>query len=218
VGAFEAASGGTLFLDEVGELPLEVQPLLLRALELGVVTPMGETSERPVKTRVVAATHRDLEAEVAAGRFREDLFYRLRVVKLQVPPLEEPDDIELLARTFAIRDGFQLPGEVVDTLRRRRWPGNGRELRNTLRAFAALGVLDQPEQETPTSDELGAAFERFIDFGRPYAAQKETVMQGFLKVYLRLLLERTGGNQSEAARISGIARSHISRVLGGGSK
>ncbi len=212
-GAFEAASGGTLFLDEVGELPLEVQPLLLRALELGVITPMGETVEKPVKTRVVAATHRDLEAEVTARRFREDLLYRLSVVKLRIPPLTEPDDIELLARTLAVREGFQLPGDMVDTLRKRQWRGNGRELRNALRAFAALGVLETQQAAVPTPNDLAATFERFIDLEQPYAEQKELVMRSFLNVYLKLLLERTGGNQSEAARISGIARSHISRVL-----
>jgi DNA-binding NtrC family response regulator len=219
VGAFEAASGGTLFLDEVGELPLEVQPVLLRALELGVITPLGATAERPVKTRVVAATHRDLKAEVEAGRFREDLFYRLRVVKLEVPALTSPDDVELLARSFAQRDGFELPGEVFESLRKRPWKGNGRELRNVLRAYSALGFLDgdvRLQNAKPVNGDLHAAFERFIDFERPYADLKEEAMLGFLHVYLKLLLARTNGNQSEAARISGIARSHISRVLGRG--
>jgi DNA-binding NtrC family response regulator len=212
-GAFEDASGGTLFLDEVGELPLEVQPLLLRALELGVVTRLGESNERPVKTRVVSATNRDLDAEVAAGRFREDLHYRLRVVRLRMPELVDSGDIELLARTFAERDGFVLPPDAIDAIRKRRWTGNGRELRNALRAYAALGVLDLPEAGASAPDVLTAAFERFIDLDRPYAELKEEAMQGFLQVYLRLLLARTGGNQSEAARISGLARAHIGRVL-----
>jgi DNA-binding NtrC family response regulator len=217
VGAFEAASGGTLFLDEVGELPMEIQPLLLRALELGVITPLGDTVERPVKPRVVAATNRDLEAEVAAGRFREDLLYRLRVVKLDVPELVDPDDVELLARTFATRDGFELPGDVIEALRNRRWIGNGRELRNAIRAYSALGVLELHEPGPRASNTLGEAFERYIDFDRPYAEQREEVLHAFLHVYLKRLLERTSGNQSEAARISGLARSHISRVLGRGT-
>jgi DNA-binding NtrC family response regulator len=218
VGAFEAAAGGTLFLDEVGELPLEVQPLLLRALELGVVAPVGDTNERPVKVRVVAATNRDLEAEVAAGRFREDLLYRLRVVKLDLPELVDPNDVELLARAFAQRDGVELDAEVIERLRAQRWKGNGRELRNAIQAYVALGVLDLGAGGggAVPSGVLSEAFQRFIDLDKPYAEQKEEVLQLFLQVYMKLLLDRTGGNQSEAARISGIARSHISRILGRG--
>jgi transcriptional regulator with GAF, ATPase, and Fis domain len=216
VGAFEAASGGTLFLDEVGELPLEVQPLLLRALELSVITRVGENTERPVKVRVVAATNRDLAKEVEAGRFRQDLWYRLRVVGLDVPPLRDPDDIEILARSLAGREGIDLTPEVLRELRARPWPGNGRELRNALRAYSAIGTLgDLPG--TPERDRLDAAFQSFIDLDRPYAEQKEVILTRFLRVYLKSLLDRTGGNQSEAARISGLTRSYLNKVLGQGS-
>src|SRR4030095_16481131 len=130
VGAFEAADGGTLFLDEIGELPLDVQPTLLRALESGEVRPGGENEANRVSVRIIAATNRDLEDDVRAGRFRGDLYYRLAVVKLAVPPLRErPEDVEALARTFARSAGLaELPADVLDSLARRGWPGNAREL------------------------------------------------------------------------------------------
>src|SRR6185503_10855221 len=117
-GAFEAADGGTLFLDEIGELPLDVQPMLLRALESGEAKPLGENAPRKVRVRVVAATSRDLEQEMQAGRFREDLYYRLAVVKLTIPPLRErPEDVEVLAQRFASAAGLgALPPEVIERL------------------------------------------------------------------------------------------------------
>jgi MoxR-like ATPase len=123
-GAFEIADGGTLFLDEIGELPLDVQPMLLRALEAGEIRPIGEEQVRRVKVRVVAATNRDLASEVAAGRFRQDLFYRLAVVRIHVPPLRaRPDDIELLANAFAREARLaEIPRAVMDDLVSRAWP------------------------------------------------------------------------------------------------
>src|SRR5690606_21242002 len=114
VGAFEAADGGTLFLDEVGELPLEVQPVLLRALEVRGIAPVGSHVEKPVDVRLILATHRDLRAEVEAGRFRADLLYRVQVVCLEVPPLRErPEDIAVLAQDMARRrGGAALPDDV----------------------------------------------------------------------------------------------------------
>ena len=142
-GAFEAADGGTLFLDEVGEMPIDVQPMLLRALEARQITPVGGTAMRSVNVRVVAATNRQLEDEVAEGRFREDLYYRLAVIKLVVPPLRERrEDIPLLARRFADElELDELPGEVLAPLCERPWPGNVRELRNAVQVYAALGAL-----------------------------------------------------------------------------
>src|SRR6185436_8159341 len=137
------AEGGTLFLDEIGELPSEVQAVLLRALDLGEIRPVGDDHARRVKVRVLAATNRDLESEVRGGRFRQDLFYRLAVVRLAVPALREhPDDIEPLARRFAAAMGIpDLPAEVVRELQSRPWPGNVRELQNAIQSYAALGVL-----------------------------------------------------------------------------
>jgi transcriptional regulator with GAF, ATPase, and Fis domain len=212
VGAFEAADGGTIFLDEIGELPLEVQPVLLRALESGEVRPVGENEAKTVSVRVIAATNRDLEEGVKAGAFRADLYYRLAVVKLAVPPLRErPEDIELLAQSFARAAGVGLPAEVLDKLSRRPWAGNARELRNAVEAYAALGTL--PEGGGPESPLLDFALRQVVDLARPYAEQKELVAEAFARSYLRALLAKTAGNQSEAARISGLERSYLGKLL-----
>jgi len=215
VGAFEAADGGTLFLDEVGELPIDVQPALLRALESGAVRPVGETAEKKVSVRIVAATNRDLEEDVREGRFRGDLYYRLAVVKLTVPPLRErPADVELLARTFARASGIgELPPDVLASLAARSWPGNARELRNAVEAYAALGGLAEGGAAPGELAGLDHALQRTIDPGRPYAEQKELVSDRFTRTYLSLLLAKTGGNQSEAARISGLERSYLGKLL-----
>lgn len=213
VGAFEAADGGTLFFDEIGELPLDVQPALLRALEAGEVQPVGETTPRRVRVRVLAATNRDLQEEVRAGRFREDLFYRLAVLRLPISPLRErPEDIEPLARLFAAGLGVpELPAEFLDQLGNHAWPGNARELRNAVQTFVALGTL--PSATPPLSPALENAFVQSIDLRRPYAEQKELVTEQFARVYLTRLLAETGGNQSEAARVSGLDRTYLGRLL-----
>ncbi|MEO1232322.1 MAG: sigma-54 dependent transcriptional regulator [Myxococcota bacterium] len=150
-GAFESARAGTLFIDELGELPLDLQPRLLRALERREVKRVGDDRTRPVDCRVVAATNRDLRREVEAGRFREDLFYRLAVVELSLPPLRErPDDIELLTRKFLEEVSFFGPLELgeatLERLKTHAWPGNVRELRNTIERAATLsdGALRLP--------------------------------------------------------------------------
>lgn len=212
-GAFEAADGGTLFLDELGELPLDVQPALLRALESGEVRRVGDTDVRKVKVRVLAATNRDVDEEVRTGRFREDLFYRLAVVRLTVPPLRErPDDIDLLAARFAADLGLPaLPEDVLARLRRHAFPGNVRELRNAVQAYAALGDLPGTVR---SADQLGAALRAFIDPTKSYQEQKEQLLHHFTRTYLEMVLVRTGGNQSEAARISGLDRSYIGKLVG----
>jgi two-component system, NtrC family, response regulator GlrR len=213
-GAFEAASGGSLFLDEIGDLPLEVQPALLRALEVGSIVRLGETAERSVKVRLIAATHRDLAALVEAGKFREDLYYRLAVVKLRVPPLRErADDVEpLIARFSAEAHAPALPDETVAAFKRHAWPGNVRELKNAIQAFAAVGTV--PFAAPPELPELRAVFSRLIDVTKPFAEQKERVLSSFVRVYLELLLASTGGNQSEAARIAGLERSYFGKLVG----
>jgi transcriptional regulator with GAF, ATPase, and Fis domain len=212
-GAFEAADGGTLFLDEVGELPLDVQPVLLRALESGEIRPVGDTETRKVDVRVVAATNKSLEEEVKAGRFRGDLFYRFAVVKLEVPPLRErPEDIELLAQTFARRAGLaDLPEDVVAELARMPWPGNARELRNAVEAYVALGIL--PGAAPPERPAVELLMREVVDTDKPYAEQKERLADLFTRYYLTALLAKTGGNQSEAARISGLERSYLGKLI-----
>jgi transcriptional regulator with GAF, ATPase, and Fis domain len=213
VGAFEAADGGTLFLDELGELALDVQPILLRTLETGAVTRLGENDPRPAKVRVIAATNRDLREEVALGRFREDLYYRITVVRLLVPPLRDRlDDIEVLARHFAEQEAVgPLSTDVIVELRRREWPGNVRELRNAVLAYAALGTLaaDHPVDHISPLEGI----RQFVDTNAPYARQKEVVAQTFTRIYLEELMIRTAGNQSEAARISGLDRTYLGKLV-----
>jgi sigma-54 dependent transcriptional regulator, flagellar regulatory protein len=150
VGRFELAHGGTLFLDEIGDMPLDMQVKLLRVLQERCIEPVGSGRPVPVDVRVVAATHRDLEAEIAAGRFREDLYYRLNVLPLQTPPLRErqadiPDLLAHFAQRFALpgRRAIRFAADFEAVLRRYAWPGNVRELGNLVDRFTALF----PEQE-----------------------------------------------------------------------
>jgi DNA-binding NtrC family response regulator len=214
-GAFESADGGTLFLDEIGELPLEVQPTLLRALENGEIRPVGEDRSRRVKVRLLAATNRDLEGEVARGTFRRDLFFRLAVVRLLVPPLRERrEDIEPLARSFASRLGLtELPRDFVESLKAQTFSGNVRELRNAVESFAALGFVQRSPSASGGPAEADS-LEALVDLTRPYGELKEAVVERFTVAYLRALLLSTHGNQSEAARISGLNRGYIGRLIG----
>jgi len=214
-GAFESADGGTLFLDEIGELPLDVQPSLLRAVETGEIRAVGADAERRVRVRIVAATNRDLPSEVASGRFREDLFYRLAVVKLVVPPLRERSaDIPLLARRFAAQTNLpELPDHVVEQLRARHWPGNVRELKNAIQGYAALGILTDVTSSRTGADRLDVALSEFSDTRRTYADQKDTLVDRFTEIYLRQLMADAKGNQSEAARMADLDRAYLRKLL-----
>jgi DNA-binding NtrC family response regulator len=157
-GLFEVADGGTLFVDEIGELPLSLQPKLLRVLEDGSLRRVGSHQERRVDVRVIAATNRDLEKEVASGRFREDLYYRINVMSLILPPLRErSDDIPLLVHHF-LGDEWQVDAEAMEMLRRYRWPGNVRQLANALDRATVLaddGIIlsdDLPREVLQASD------------------------------------------------------------------
>jgi DNA-binding NtrC family response regulator len=213
-GAFENADGGTIFLDEIGELPLDLQPVLLRALETGEVRPVGG-EPRHVRVRVVAATNRDLGDEVKAGRFREDLFYRLAVVRMHVAPLRERlEDVEPLARRFASSitvTASPLPENIVEQLKLRSYPGNVRELRNAVQAWAALGSL--PEPERMRGGELERLLADLVDVERAYGDQKDRVTDVFTRVYLQALLAYTKGNQTQAAKLAGLDRSYLGRLL-----
>jgi DNA-binding NtrC family response regulator len=212
-GAFECANGGTLFLDEIGDLPVDVQPALLRALETGEVRPVGEQKSRHVRVRIVAATNRDLDDDVRLGRFREDLFFRLAVVRVHVPPLRErAEDIPLMAQAFAAAAaGAALPRPVLASLAERTWRGNVRELRNAVLAYLAVG--DLPPPDGPRMAALDSAFAGLVDLARPYAEQKDAIAHRFTRVYLDALITRTGYNQSEAARRSGLDRTYLGRLL-----
>ncbi len=210
-GLFGEADTGTILLDEVGELAPNAQAKLLRVLQEGEVRPVGEERSRQVDVRVLAANHRDIEALVKAGRFREDLFYRLNVVRLQVPPLRDrPDDVALLARhfldRFAERFGLaslHVPEALLDRLRAHRWPGNVRELENALESLVALSPPEGLDLSLlPFGQEAGPA---------PAAGEDGPLgLKGRVEAYERGLvveaLRGARGNRSEAARRLGISR------------
>ncbi|HMB15538.1 MAG TPA: sigma-54 dependent transcriptional regulator [Pelovirga sp.] len=210
-GKFEQADGGTLFLDEIGELPLEQQPKLLRALQLGEIEPVGGET-RSVDVRVVAATNLNLEEEICKGAFREDLYYRLAVIPLQVPSLRQrPEDIPLLAQHFlrlaAAGRQLSLSDMVVVTLQQYSWPGNVRELQNLIQRLAILCVNEVVEQtDLPANIRHHNAEPHpaeSVPFVLPVAGfsleelEKSAIMQA---------LERTGGNQTKAAELLHIPR------------
>jgi transcriptional regulator with GAF, ATPase, and Fis domain len=210
-GAFRRADGGTLFIDELNSLPNAVQGKLLRALETRRVQPLGADRETAVNLRVLAATNVSLAAEVQAKRFRQDLYYRLSVVTLQIPPLRERrEDIALLTRDFLRGAGLDLEvnGPNLDRLVGYAWPGNVRELRNTLdRAIALAGTRKVAFSELPIS--LGdnaptMAWPILLDL--PFKDAKEHLTRAFERVYVTTILERAGHNISEAARMAGMSR------------
>ncbi|SEL45119.1 DNA-binding transcriptional response regulator, NtrC family, contains REC, AAA-type ATPase, and a Fis-type DNA-binding domains [Stigmatella aurantiaca] len=216
-GAFERANGGTVFLDEVGELPLELQPRLLRVLERRQVKRVGSNDYRTVSTRVITATHVDLEEAVKAGKFRRDLFHRLAVLRVTLPPLRErPDDIPLLIDTMLERMG-KPPSALSDQTRallaQYPWPGNVRELRNVVEQVVSLGEDALPEMEALSGEtplpKAGAATEMDL----PFKEAKERLIEGFERDYLRGLIERCEGNISRASREAGIDRVYLRKLL-----
>jgi transcriptional regulator with GAF, ATPase, and Fis domain len=211
-GAFLDANGGTVFLDEIGELPLEMQPKLLRVLETGTVKRLGEDAPRRVDVRVVAATHRNLESDVDAGRFRSDLYFRLAVVLLRVPPLRErAGDIPVLAQHFLQRLGradFPLSAPLVEKLKAYAWPGNVRELRNVVERALAMGSVEIP---SPSKVAARGGVTELGDL--PYKEAKERLVESFTREYLDALLERCGRNLTAVARAAGIARPHLHRLV-----
>lgn len=214
-GAFLEADGGTIFLDELGELPLELQPKLLRVLEAGTIRRVGEDKHRRIDVRVVAATHRDLEAEVAANRFRRDLYYRLAVVLVTVPPLRDRlDDLPLLTQHFVKQMGrgdFEVPRALMARFAAYHWPGNVRELRNLVERSLAGADMGPLPHETSTSARTLTATEDITDL--PFKEAKERLVESFTKEYLVTLLEKCNGNMSQMAREAGIARNYVHRLV-----
>ncbi len=227
LGKFELADGGTLFLDEIAELELAAQAKLLRALQEREIERIGAAEPTPIDVRVVAATNKDLEGAVVAGRFREDLWYRLNVVRLRVPPLRSrPDDvpalIELLARRHAHAMGRLAPTftqETLAALASYRWPGNVRELENLIMRLVALHPgatirgLDIPvEYCTEHLGKLAATSaerEKTINKRSLY----ELACDHFERFFVRHMIERCGGNKAEAARRLGVSYSTIKNKL-----
>ena len=216
-GLFVRADGGTLFLDELGRIPPSVQARLLRVLEERVVRPLGADRERPVDVRVVAASRDDLDAEVAAGRFRADLLYRLGVVRVRLPPLRaRREDLPLLVAELLRRRGLDAArpsGPGMDRLHAHGWPGNVRELRNVIdravalapgaRSFADLAIRIDAAAAPPADDGVS------VRADLPYAEAREAVIHTFERRYLADVLARNDGNITAAARDAQVDRKHF---------
>jgi DNA-binding NtrC family response regulator len=214
-GAFERADGGTIFLDEIGELPLDLQPKLLRVLETRSVRPVGSGKSVTVDTRVIAATNRDLAREVREGRFREDLLYRLNSVTVRVPPLRQRrEDIPQLITTFLAESGqkdLELSPSTLELFTTGYdWPGNVRELKNAVTRVSALGSLPETLTETtdvtPKDDKAGGQ-------GGTFIAERKRIVEAFERDYLTGVLGRAHNNISQAARLAGVERMHFKRLL-----
>ncbi len=215
-GAFERANGGTLFLDEIGELSLDAQISLLGVLDRRRFRRVGGDDEISVEVRVIAATHRDLRAEVNRGRFRLDLYYRLAVVVLAIPPLRErPEDVVPLAERFlrdlgCERSAREVFGEAgLAALTKHTWPGNVRELRNAVEAALVLGQPTRPAGAALA--DLPPVPTEHLDL--PYTQARAGVLEAFERSYLTHLLDKSGDNVSKAARMSQMDRSHLSELI-----
>ncbi|MFN5782761.1 MAG: sigma-54-dependent transcriptional regulator [Novosphingobium sp.] len=235
IGKFEQADGGTLFLDELGDMPMQAQTRLLRALQSGSIRRVGGRDEIKIDVRIIAATNRDLEPMIAAGTFREDLYYRLNVVPISLPPLRDrADDIPALARHFlalAAQEGLprhRLGEDAAALMSRQPWQGNVRELRNFVYRLALLareemidGAALAPLLETvvrrPAGEEesLAGAVRRWLEGNRPdHGVVYDAALAAFEQPLFEAVLEQTGGNQLRAAQVLGINRNTLRKRLG----
>ena len=206
-GLFEAAHGGTLFLDEIGDLPLALQPKLLRALESGEIRRLGSTTSQMVDTRVLAATNKDLGEEVRVGRFRQDLFWRLNVLSIRVPALRERiADIPLLVEYFAA--GCPVSADAMARLTAHPWPGNVRELRNAIERALAMRTgegIEARDLAELSSETTGGLLVGHVDQQLP--------LRELERSYILMVLENVRGNKSRAAEILGLDRKTLYRKL-----
>jgi len=240
IGKFEQANGGTLFLDEIGDMPPEAQTRLLRALQSGRIRRVGGRQEIAVDVRIIAATNRDLLPLIEAGRFREDLFYRLNVVPIELPPLRERrEDIDVLARHFLVEaseDGLPqriMTNEAAEGLAKRHWRGNVRELRNAIYRLAVMSRKDEIDEEvlidtlgeeraifTPDDDAnhpdagIGQALEQWLlKQDPPHGTVYGSALSAFEKPLIEHALRQTGGNQLRAAKLLGINRNTLRKRI-----
>ena len=216
-GLFEKAQGGTLFLDEIGDMPLALQGKLLRVLQDRAVRPVGSTDSTPVDVRVIAATHQDLEQAITAGRFRHDLYYRLNVIPIEIPPLHErPEDIPVLAEAFLRKHGKSERQRITERAMRKLmqspWPGNARELENCIERAVALSDADAiraadvvlPSEEARSDDALRDGLVQL-------ALQRRATLRELGDAYVEAALVAAKGRKSEAARILAVNRRTLYR-------
>ncbi len=230
-GAFEEAHGGTIFLDEIGELAIDLQPKLLRALEQREIKKVGSNESNPIDVRVVCATNRNLKKEVSENRFRQDPYYRLSVVKINLPPLRErPDDIPFLIEKLLASGRFNVDAEgklkitrveddALKMFTRYQWPGNVREMVNILERIVPMVdgnvitgkdvsfIFEEMEREEEATERMS------VDMGLPFKEAKQKIVESFEKDYLAALLRRNNYNISKTAREAGIDRKHIRNLL-----
>ena len=235
IGKFEMAEGGTLFLDEIGDMPMQAQTRLLRALQSGFIRRVGGRDEVRINARIIAATNRDLQPMIAAGQFREDLYYRLDVVPINLPPLRErADDIEALSRHFmllAASEGLprrQLGADAIEMLKRQPWRGNVRELRNFIYRLALLArediidaaalepMLQGARTEDPVVGPLdldSAVAQWLVHHNPPHGTIYDSALAAFERPLFAEVLRTTGGNQLRAAQMLGINRNTLRKRL-----
>ncbi len=210
-GIFEAADGGTLLIDEIGDLDPMLQPKLLRLIERGEFRRVGGTQSHRANVRILAATRRDLDRAVAEGKFRDDLFHRLAVGRIELPPLRtRRGDVSFLALHFADSLGSPggLPKSLLDRWETRSWPGNVRELRNAVARYVALGE-DLPSRPTSAGGDLVDAV---IAEGLPFARARDRVVAELERRYVEAMLAKHGGNSAAAAAASGIGRRYFDMI------
>ena len=223
-GVFEAACGGTLFLDEIGEMPIHLQVKLLRILQEMVVVPLGCTIPRKINTRVIAATNKDLSNLVANGKFREDLYFRLNVLELEIKPLRERrEDIHLIVDHFIdifnekYECSFQAPAKkTLDRLSQLPWPGNVRQLRSHVERAVLLSegkTLNEEELFPGPTKNSKKTESKIYDFENGDILKYQEIRAALDKSYLKRLLQHTRGNIAEASRFSGLYRANIYRML-----
>ncbi|MBK8479700.1 MAG: sigma 54-dependent Fis family transcriptional regulator [Proteobacteria bacterium] len=219
-GAFGEANGGTIFLDEIGELALDLQPALLRAIDQRMVRRVGDSNYRKVDVRIVAATHRDLRQEVAERRFREDLYYRLAVVRIKLPPLRERGaDVERLAQLFVEQftpagRQLRLDPAALARLRQHAWPGNVRELRNVIERACVLAPRGELLRLDPAAlPEAASSPALGLRTDLPYKEAKGQLVEVFEREYVLDLMRRNQNNLSAAAREAQLDRKHLRELV-----
>jgi DNA-binding NtrC family response regulator len=222
LGVFEEASGGTLFLDEIGDISQATQVRLLRALQEGEIKPVGSTEIRKVDVRIVAATNRDLPAAVKAGTFRQDLYYRLNVVALELPPLRDRrEDLPLLVHHFLQRYASKYGKPVrritpiaLEALHAYAWPGNVRELENVVQRSVVLAAGEEITLDgLPLSVRPTGGREAPRTFDIPFSRAKQEAVEAFERGYVSDALTRTNGSVAEAARLCGLDKSNFRRIV-----